>query len=286
MFRDTLPPLLRRDDKLIKVARGEIEREKSNYYLFYDNFISWGKKLSSFYKSHPNNIFNFIDIGCLWSEHARRIIETEDFPEKIKEIRAKYKQNGGSSKKIVGVFDTSFGAYGEKTVPLTFYDMKCFLEGILNLADERKDLVFLVKPKNPWDYITEESPEIIPYYTKMKTKSGFYLLNDLQTPSPVNAICDLTISACFTTTAVEALGFGKKAIYFDATGRFKGYYYDRFPNFVAHGYKELVNLVDYWLYKIKDDEFSEYIDRHIKGELDPYADGFAITRFRELLTKR
>ena len=68
-------------------------------------------------------------------------------------------------------------------------------------------------------------------------------------------------------------------------GRFRRYYYDHFPNLVAHGYDELVKLVDHWLYKVKDEEFSEYIDRYIKDEIDPYVDGCAITRFRELLIK-
>ena len=42
-------------------------------------------------------------------------------------------------------------------------------------------------------------------------------------------------------------------------------------------------LIDYWLYEIKDEEFSEYIDKYVKKEIDEYADGQAITRFRELL---
>jgi polysaccharide biosynthesis PFTS motif protein len=251
-------------------------------YLYYDNFVSWGKKSASYYMKHHNNIGNFINIGCIWSEHIKRIDEANNYSGMLRQIYKKYKQNGANiDKKIIGVFDTSFGG---ETV-LTTHDIKCFLEGILRLAEERNNIIFVVKLKNQWKYIKEDVHEALIYYEKMKRNSKFYFLEDLHDPSMVNAICDLNISACFTSTLNEAIGYRKKAIYFDAANRFTGYYYDRFPNLVAHSYDELVKLVDYWLYEIKDEGFSNYIDMYIKDELDPYTDGRAITRFRELLAK-
>ena len=108
--------------------------------------------------------------------------------------------------------------------------------------------------------------------------------NEFETAEAI-AHSDLIVSACFTSTTIEALGARKKAIYFDASNRFKGHYYDKFPKLVAHGYNELSDLVKYWLYDIKDEEFGEYLKSHVKGEIDAHVDGMAITRFRELLTK-
>ena len=100
-------------------------------------------------------------------------------------------------------------------------------------------------------------------------------------PSEVTAISDLVVSACFTSVTVEALGARKRAIYFDATGKFRNLYFDRFPRFVAHSTDELIDLVRYWLYENSEQEFTAFLETYIKGELESYLDGKAITRFRE-----
>lgn len=251
-------------------------------YLYYDNFITWGKRLSDFFMGHRNNVGNFITVGCLWSEHIKEIAETNDYSETLSQIYAKYRQNGSGSRKIIGIFDTTFG----KTAPLNMEDRNCFFEGILKLQKERKDYIFIIKLKNYLKDVEKWSQEVLHYYKEMNKLENVYLFEDLHDPSFVNAICDLGISACFTSTANEALGFGKKAIYFDGASRFGKCYYDSFPNLVAHGYNELIRLVDHWLYNVNDKEFCEYIDKHIKHGIDPYADGMAITRFRELLVKQ
>jgi len=202
-----------------------------------------------------------------------------NYPGILNEIYAKYKQNTQSSKKIIAVFDTTFG----EGCPLDNNDMKCFLEDILKLGNSRQDIVFILKLKNRLSDIQKMMPETFPYYKNLEAKDGFYFLDGLHDPGWINAICDLNISACFTSTFNEAIGVGKKAIFFDAASSFRGYYYDRFPNIVAHGYDELVRIVDHWLYEVKDEEFSKYLDEYIKAEIDPYTDGRAITRFRELL---
>ena len=98
-------------------------------------------------------------------------------------------------------------------------------------------------------------------------------------------VSDLVISECFTSPTVEALGARRKSIYFDASGKFRNSYYDKSPNLVAHNYNELKKIVNFWLYQITDKEFDGYLDTYIKKELNIFADGKAITRFRELLVK-
>lgn len=272
------------DDLFIAPQANKDIRSVYFSYLYYDNLVAWGKKSSSYYMQQHNNISNFVNIGCLWSEHIKKIAEENNCSRTLNQIHAKYKQNGTNIKKIIGIFDTSFGKKTSET-PLTAYAMKCFLKGFLRLAEEKDDVVFVVKLKKRLRYIKEDIGESFPYYEKMKRNSKFYFLEDLHDPSVVNAVCDLNISACFTSTLNESLGYRKKAIYFDAVNNFRGCYYDCFPNLVAHTYDELIKLVDYWLYEVTDKEFSDYIDKYIKAEIDPYADGKATTRFRELLIK-
>lgn len=75
----------------------------------------------------------------------------------------------------------------------------------------------------------------------------------------------------------------KKAIYYDVTGKHIGdnYYYNRFPNLVAHNYEELKRLINYWLYEITDQEFNNFLNRYVKDELDPYLDSKAISRLQK-----
>jgi hypothetical protein len=54
---------------------------------------------------------------------------------------------------------------------------------------------------------------------------------------------------------------------------------------VAHGYEELKLFVRYWLNEIAEDEFKVYLKKYLKGEVDAYVDGRAISRFREELIK-
>ena len=70
-------------------------------------------------------------------------------------------------------------------------------------------------------------------------------------------------------------------IYYDATGKFRNLYFDRSPLFVAHDIDELSDLVQYWLCECSEQEFHTFLKTYIKGELESYLDGKAITRFRE-----
>ena len=77
----------------------------------------------------------------------------------------------------------------------------------------------------------------------------------------------------------------KRAIYYNVAGDDIGdnYYFNRFPNFVAHSYEELKQLVHYWLNEVTDEEFNDFLNTYVKGEIDPYLDGKAISRLRKLL---
>jgi hypothetical protein len=58
---------------------------------------------------------------------------------------------------------------------------------------------------------------------------------------------------------------------------------ENFPNLSAHSFNELVDLIEYWLYKSTDDDFRAFIDDYIRPNFDPYCDGRAIERFQEIL---
>lgn len=245
-------------------------------FLYYDNLICWGNKPTQYFKAHPSYIKQYLNLGTLWSEHVRMLCEG-DTPSSLPTAMVKKMEIMPS--KIIAVYDTTFG----QDVPLQSNDMGLFIEGILKLLEDSPEIGVIFKEKNPFGWLLGRNPEIASIYEKLRAHERCYAPGNTCDAAEAVAASDLIVSTCFTSCTIEALGARKRAIYFDATNRFKDCYYDRFPKLVAHGYEELRKLVQYWLYDITADEFDNYLETYVKGELDAYVDGRAITRFRELL---
>ena len=164
--------------------------------------------------------------------------------------------------------------------------MHQFLEGILRLLDDLPGIGVIFKNKRDLKDITEHSPEILPLYHALQEHPRCYL-TDEKDPDPAETIAatDLVISACFSSPAIEALGARCRAFYYDASDRFRGTYYDRFPRFIAHDYVQLVDWTRFWLYETSDDEFSRFLETYIRGEVEAGIDGAAIFRFRSMLCR-
>jgi len=135
----------------------------------------------------------------------------------------------------------------------------------------------------------EETPYLNEIYNRLKNHPRcllFYMWDkEGISASEVIAFSDFTISCAYTSPSAEALGAKKKAIYYDVAGTDLGdkYYYNRYPNFVAHSYEELKKLTKYWLYEATEEQFEEFLNRYVKDEIDPYLDRKALTRLRKLL---
>lgn len=246
-------------------------------YLSYDNFVRWSRNIENYYK--PHCIRKFLDLGCLWSEHIRLINERPDFDR----IRENYKRKTKvRTHKIMAVFDTTFG-FGDGYV-LQPQDMILFTEDILRLLMDVPDTLVIFKEKNIRGELEAEYPQVLAVYEKLGRHPRCYFTGWSADAAEINAVSDLSITACFSSTTLEALGARKKAIYYDPNGRLRRTYYDKFPNLVAHSYEELVALVRYYLYEISQEAFHRWIDEVIVDEVDAFADGHAITRMRDLLT--
>ena len=145
----------------------------------------------------------------------------------------------------------------------------------------------IFKNKRSLKFLSIKNPGIIEIYEKIRNHSRCYLADELNSdPSETIAASDLVISASFTSPTIEALCSKKKAIYYAPNNKFRGTYYDQIPHFVAHNYGELKEMVDYWLNEMSDMEFNFLLNRYVLGELDPYLDGKAITRFRDKLVEK
>ena len=101
--------------------------------------------------------------------------------------------------------------------------------------------------------------------------------------SEMTAMSDLVLSFPFTSTSLEAIAARKKAVWYDACDKYRGSYFDKVPGLVCHNYDELSSRVNWLLCATSSEEYDRYLDAEVKGKVESYLDGKAITRFRRYL---
>lgn len=257
------------------------EKIRTSIYSFMsvDNAVVYGEKIVRFFNYHRNNVKKYISIGVLPSQRIYELRKCE--LESKLPLMIKKKKLYQKYQKIIAVFDTSFVDYG----PLKIKDGIQFGEDILRLLEEMPEIGIIFKEKKHLSV----TPQLAPVYEKLENHERCVVVRKTDTDcifsTEVIALSDLVISAAYTSTNAEALGAKTKAIYYDVAGTDIGdnYYFNKFPNFVAHNYDELKRLVKYWLYDVNDEKFEEFLNTYVKGEIDPYLDGKAIDRLQALL---
>ena len=244
-----------------------------------DYAIVFGDKIVRYLSCHKNNIGKYIITGVFAGQTVRELREGK-LASKLP-LLVKKKNLNQKCQKIISFFDTTFVDYG----PLKIKDGIRFGEDILRLLDEMPEIGVIFKEKKHLSV----TPELAPVYEKLENHERCVVVRKTDTDcifsTEVIALSDLVISAAYTSTNAEALGAKTKAIYYDVAGTDIGdnYYFNKFPNFVAHNYDELKKLVKYWLYEVDDEKFEAFLNTYVKGEIDPYLDGKAIDRLQALL---
>lgn len=245
-------------------------------FIHCDYAVIYGDLVERYFRKHRNSIKKYFKTGVLYSQIVREIEE-----EKLKSSLPALIEGKKMPEKIVGIFDTTFVDWG----PVKVEEGIRFGENILRLLNDYPKIGFVFKAKKE----LKLTPALISIYNKLKKHDrcvfiARYEEEGISSPEVV-AVSNLVISAAYTSTTAEALGARKRAIYYDVAGHDIGdkYYYNRFPNFVAHNYGALKRLVEYWLYEATDDDFTNLLDKYVKDEIDPYLDGMALSRMRKLL---
>ena len=239
-------------------------------FLYYDFFISWCDKASKYFEDSYCRFKDYINLGCFWSEHLRLIQEGEiksDFKNKL------YLQGHKDGMELVTVFDSTF----HDSFLTTYTDGIKFLEGILKLLDDLPNLFIVLKEKKPrkgHQKFTSKFKEILETYTKLENHKRCYCVKDQKNASEIIAFSDLTISFPFASTTFEALSTRKKAIWYDVSGKFRNTFYDSIPGLVCHSYEELLKRVKRLLFEISEGEYNNYLDKYVKGKIEPYLEHY------------
>lgn len=254
-------------------------------YLVFDIIATWGRAHTNMFRAHPGRIRHFWDVGCLWSEYARLVQDDsklrKDYVDRI-ENYARHKL--ADFQKIIGVFDNS----SDRKSPDHIY---YFLISNIELACKMPNVLFLYKPKYP---VSEPEPgEPIPLITAFGSKGealwkkicdmpNFVVLPTLFEAAAVIGLADLAINVCFSSTLVEAIGSGGRAIYYDPTNRFPDAFWRRIPGMVCVAEEELYDRVCYLLWDCDNKTYMDYLSSYCMG-IEGHFDGRAVTRLRSRL---
>lgn len=246
-------------------------------FIVYDYYIIWSDLLKQYFENHRQHVQKYITVGCLWAEHTVSIARgrmASRAPE-IDDIR-----NTSNSYKFISVFDTTFG----DDIMQSYNEGRKFFRHIELLLNELPDIFLIFKPKKTRRSMLRFCPEILRVYDRFFAHKRCRVLPEYLSPSEVIAFSDLVIAVPFTSPAFEALCARKKALYYDVLGRYHGAIFDRVDGLVAHNYQELLKRVKELLFETDENAYDEYLDTQVKGKIEPFLDGMAITRFRRLLS--
>ena len=259
---------------------GPLYRDRLFGYMMSDRCVTWSVRFAKFLQLHHQMVGEYVPVGCLWSEHVRMIKARELSSDLAGRIRQGGWQEG---QKIIAVFDS--GLADESII--TYEDGVAFAQDIMRLVEDEPGLFFVWKEKKtPRQHLDWGGRELVRLYEKFRKHERCFFPGPATSPSEVMAICDLCIGFPYGSPVVEAMGAGVKSIYHAPNKKYVGGYYDRVPSLVTHDYDDLRRRVGVLLYRTSEQQYREYLETHVKGDIDPYLDGRGLTRFRRLLTSQ
>ncbi|MFH1386124.1 MAG: polysaccharide biosynthesis PFTS motif protein [bacterium] len=234
-------------------------------YLNYNHLLSWNKSISRFYSQHHGSFDQTHEVGCLWAGQISN------------------KHRSCDERFIISVFDTtytrnSFTSYSEGIA---------FAEHFYKLAKDFPAVTILLKEKKACDpnYHAKLdpilSPVLLSLYEKMYTHERIKQYTNQTDAAKLMNMADLIVSFPYTSTTFEALSANKPAIWHDPLGKYRNTPYGKMGSVTTHSYEELKRKI----IEIMNVKSGGYQNPIPKGSplIDPFCDGKAIKRVRELL---
>lgn len=244
-------------------------------YLYYDHFVTWYEYLGHYFAIHPGMIPDTKTIGCLWSQHIRKGNKSS-----YSLVFRMGEEQLDNLFKIV-VFSSTYTVNG-----ITSYDEAiAFMQDIRRLADELEQVVVIIKEKKAKELHLRADPEkgsqLLGILDDMSRNPRLEVFTRDADTSQLIGDSDMCISFPFSSPTIEALSVDRPAIWHDPLGIYTRAVYSEFDHIVTHGYDELKETV---LKHIKN-RGNKYENPIPQGHpmLDPFRDGKAIERFRDLL---
>ncbi|MBI3954329.1 MAG: polysaccharide biosynthesis PFTS motif protein [Chloroflexi bacterium] len=247
-------------------------------YLLYDNFISWGPRYTRYMRMHGQGVRRYFEVGCMWSEHVA-LMRSGAIPSRLPELLRAARWHPGL--KLIAVFDSTY----DNDTMTTYADGEAFAAGICQLLEARRDVFVVFKEKKPRGYHVAHGSggRLEALYAELEAHERCCFIGPRASGAELIACADLTVSFPFSSTTLEAVGARRRGLFFDPNSKYPSSYFNRVPGLVARGWTELSRRVDELL-AMTDAEYGAYLERHVKGDLDPFLDARGLSRFRALLT--
>jgi hypothetical protein len=242
-------------------------------YLRYDHFVTWNQFIADYFRAHPGSFRETHVVGCLWSGHIdpSRNPSSMIAPPLTDVVEKPY---------MLAAFDTTYSRNGV----CSYEEGLAFGEHVLRLVDEIPDLCILFKEKKAREIHGVFDPErghlLTALYERMSSHPQIRFFSRESDSSGLIAISAASISFPFTSTTFEAHSANKPAVWHDPMGYYRKTPYAR-SGIMTHSYED----IKAWILALKSGDqgalaSAEPGDRRL---LDPYRDGKAIDRFRDLL---
>jgi len=243
-------------------------------YMYYDNFVTWYNDLATFFTAHPQSFKKTHVVGCIWGSHVKSKANNTEY---INNLFPGEKSNDSF---IVAVYPSTYTVKG-----ITSYEEAIrFIRHIYRLAKDLNNLKIIIKEKKDMDLHLKLEPilgkKLVALYKKMEKHPRIKILTNEFDSSLLMSYANMCISFPFTSTTTEALSANMKAIWHDPTGSYRNTPYGRNGSVLTYNYNELLKTVK----KFVNNDISSYDLIPVTSKcMDPYRDGKAVERFRDLL---
>ena len=185
---------------------------------------------------------------------------------------------------MLSCFDSTYSRNGVTS----YTEGLTFAKHLLELADEYPDIYIILKEKKDRSihYTLDPilGPKLLEIYNEMDSHPRIKICSNQVDASELISVSDMVVSFPFTSTTFEALSTNKPAIWHDPMGYYRNTVYGKAGGVVTHSYQELKTKV----MEIKEMKAGTYQNPMPMNSplMDPYRDGKAIDRFRDLLTSK
>jgi hypothetical protein len=263
------------EDTKPKRERGIVANHDYTHFMsdiMVSNIIS-----NDFFKASNNKIDKYVTLGPVFSDLVHKSNLTQEFTRK--------ELNIGIDKKVITFFDHTIGY---KKV-LTFRAYEMFLKGLIRLACNNKQCLFILKCKTTLPVLEGQTNQVvIRLIGTIRGMKNCIYANELNLTSlELIGISNLVVSSPMSSVIFESLLGGVRCISYDPLGQYKKHEIlsRQLPNFNATSYNELEKLVNYWLYRCNNTDFNIFLHTHVIPFVDPmYSKGTMIKRFQKFLS--
>ena len=243
-------------------------------YLYYDHLVTWHAAFAQYYKEHPGSFRHTHVVGCIWGAHIKEKNQAR------KHTAVAISKNLGNLF-VLSCFDSTYLRNGH----ISYAGGIAFAEHLLQLVDECPDIYIIFKEKKDRSihYRLDPllGPKLLEIYNKMNSHPKITIYSNQMDASELISISDMVVTFPFTSTTFEALSRNRPAIWHDPVGDYRKTLYGKIGGVTTHSYEELKAKV----LKIKAMKPGTYQNPIPMNSpfMDPYRDGKAIDRFRDLL---